>query len=151
MSAVAKCLPNLRLGITQVTWRTLVMKPKHVIFRPISASVFPSHRTKVDPLIKTASSILHSTTSPMSSGPSPAEESLISVLAASFPTATDIAVVDISGGCGSMYEVFVEAPDFKGVRTVKQHQMVTKALSSQIKDMHGIRISTAVSPCSPHQ
>jgi len=48
-----------------------------------------------------------------------------------------------------MYEVYVEAPDFKGVRVVKQHQMVTKALSSQIKDMHGIRISTNASPCKP--
>ena len=44
-----------------------------------------------------------------------------------------------------MYEVFVEAPDFAKMRIVKQHQLVTAALSSQIKDMHGIRISTAVS------
>ena len=35
---------------------------------------------------------------------SPAEESLIGVLAKAFPNATDIAVVDVSGGCGSMYE-----------------------------------------------
>jgi len=76
---------------------------------------------------------------------SPAEEGLIKVLVEAFPTATDIAVVDVSGGCGSMYEVYVEAPDFAKMRLVKQHQLVTRALSSQIKDMHGIRISTAVS------
>ena len=76
---------------------------------------------------------------------SAAEESLIAALASAFPSATDIAVVDVSGGCGAMYEVFVEAPDFAKMRTVKQHQLVTKALASQIKDMHGIRISTAVS------
>ena len=58
--------------------------------------------------------------------------------------ATDLAVVDISGGCGSMYEVYVEAPDFKGMRIVKQHQMVTNALKAQIKDMHGVRVSTGV-------
>ena len=79
---------------------------------------------------------------------SAAEESLIGALASAFPAATDIAVVDVSGGCGAMYEVFVEAPDFANMRTVKQHQLVTKALSSQIKDMHGIRISTAVSTTS---
>ena len=65
-----------------------------------------------------------------------------------FPKATDIAVVDVSGGCGSMYEVHVEAPDFANIRVVKQHQMVTKALAREIKDMHGIRISTSSSPKS---
>ena len=77
---------------------------------------------------------------------SAAEENLIKMLSTAFPKATDIAVVDVSGGCGSMYEVHIEAPDFAGMRTVKQHQLVTKALSTQIKDMHGIRTSTTVSP-----
>jgi len=102
------------------------------------------------PQLQVSPNLLH-TSAPLCDTPSPAEESLISALAASFPTATDIAVVDISGGCGSMYEVYVESPDFKGVRMVKQHQMVTKALSSQIKDMHGIRISTSPSPCKHSQ
>jgi len=70
---------------------------------------------------------------------------MIKILADSFPGATDIAVVDVSGGCGSMYEVHVEAPDFKNMRIVKQHQLVTKALAKEIKDMHGIRISTSAS------
>ena len=77
--------------------------------------------------------------------PSPAEINLINTLKQNFPSATDIAVVDISGGCGSMYEVFVESPDFKGLRLVKQHQMVTEALKGEIRDMHGLRISTVVS------
>ena len=76
---------------------------------------------------------------------STAEEGLIKALTEAFPAATDIAVVDVSGGCGAMYEVYVEAPDFAKMRLVKQHQLVTRALSSQIKDMHGIRISTGVS------
>lgn len=57
----------------------------------------------------------------------------------------DIAVVDISGGCGAMYEVYVEAPDFAGLRVVRQHQLVNEALKVEIKDMHGLRISTAAS------
>ena len=75
----------------------------------------------------------------------PAEMKLIDILKEKFPSATDIAVVDISGGCGSMYEVFVESPDFKGIRLMKQHKMVTEALKSEIKDMHGLRISTVAS------
>eukprot|EP00094_Tigriopus_californicus_P006583 TCALIF_06339-PA protein Name:"Similar to Bola3 BolA-like protein 3 (Mus musculus)" AED:0.34 eAED:0.34 QI:0/0/0/0.33/1/1/3/0/141 len=77
-----------------------------------------------------------------------AEQKLIDILKNRFPKATDIAVVDISGGCGSMYEVYVEAPDFKGVRTVKQHQLVTEALKAEIPAMHGLRISTQISACS---
>ena len=80
-----------------------------------------------------------------SSSPSHAEMSLINILKDKFPSATDIAVVDISGGCGSMYEVYVESPDFKGIRLVKQHQMVSEALKGEIKEMHGIRISTSAS------
>jgi hypothetical protein len=53
---------------------------------------------------------------------SAAEVTLISVLRKRFPQATDIAVVDVLGGCGSMY---VEAPEF-----AKQHQTVTEALKA---------------------
>lgn len=78
----------------------------------------------------------------------PNEQKLIERLQARFPKATDVAVVDVSGGCGSMFEVFVEAPDFKGLRIVKQHKLVNDALKSEIKEMHGLRVSTAVSPDS---
>ena len=80
-----------------------------------------------------------------SSSSTPNEKDLLEQLRVKFPGATDIAVVDVSGGCGAMFEVFVEAPEFKGLRMVKQHQLVTEALKSQIKEMHGLRISTAVS------
>ena len=67
---------------------------------------------------------------------------LINILKEKFPLATDIAVVDISGGCGSMYEIYVESPEFKGMRLVKQHKMVNEALKGEIREMHGLRIST---------
>jgi len=72
----------------------------------------------------------------------------MAALTAAFPAATDVAVVDVSGGCGSMYEVFVEAPDFRGVRLIRQHRMVTEALAREIGEMHGIRIATQASPCA---
>eukprot|EP00092_Neocalanus_flemingeri_P003658 GFUD01003929.1.p1 GENE.GFUD01003929.1~~GFUD01003929.1.p1 ORF type:complete len:159 (+),score=31.23 GFUD01003929.1:147-623(+) len=157
MSTSVKFLPKFcGFLIPRVTVRTFYTRIEKNL-KPISTAVdFPRTLRTVPPTHPPTSQgsglayprQLH-TTPPRFDSPSPAEETLISALVASFPSATDIAVVDISGGCGSMYEVHVEAPDFKGLRVVKQHQMVTRALSSQIKDMHGIRISTSPSPCQP--
>lgn len=43
-----------------------------------------------------------------------------------------------------MYEIYVETTEFKGLSTVKQHRLITETLKSEIKDMHGVRIHTAV-------
>ncbi|XP_022340023.2 bolA-like protein 3 [Crassostrea virginica] len=72
------------------------------------------------------------------------EKKIISVLKSKFPSATKVEAQDISGGCGAMYTVFVEAAEFKGQRTIKQHRMVNEALKEEIKDMHGLRITTGV-------
>jgi len=69
---------------------------------------------------------------------------LKSILKDKFPTAVALDVQDISGGCGAMYEVHVETPDFAGLSTIKQHRLVTEALKSQIKEMHGVRIHTKI-------
>ena len=66
------------------------------------------------------------------------------ILKNSFPTATNIQVQDISGGCGSMYEVHIESSDFVGKRTVQQHKLVTDALKDEVSKMHGLRIFTSV-------
>jgi len=74
----------------------------------------------------------------------PGELKLINLLRNKFPNAKTIEVNDISGGCGSMYEVFVETNEFKNIRKVKQHQMVNQVLEAEIKNnMHGLRIYTA--------
>ncbi|KAK8731061.1 hypothetical protein OTU49_007780, partial [Cherax quadricarinatus] len=69
---------------------------------------------------------------------------LTDLLRRRFPQASTVEVQDISGGCGSMYEVWVEAPNFKGLSRVKQHKLITEALKSEIKQMHGLRITTSV-------
>ncbi|KAK6294576.1 hypothetical protein J4Q44_G00354060 [Coregonus suidteri] len=61
-----------------------------------------------------------------------------------FPSATSLKVVDISGGCGAMYEVHIESNEFKGKRTVQQHQLVNQALKEEIQGMHGLRIFTDI-------
>lgn len=43
-----------------------------------------------------------------------------------------------------MYEVYVQSCEFQNLNTVKQHRLVTEALKTQIKEMHGVRIHTEV-------
>lgn len=83
---------------------------------------------------------------------SEAEAKLINLLRSRFPKARHIDVVDISGGCGAMYTVYVETSEFRNMRTVRQHQMVNDVLLAEIKNnMHGLRIQTAVPPPSDEE
>jgi len=75
----------------------------------------------------------------------PRDEHIRKLLTQRFPAATSLSVNDVSGGCGAMFEVCVEAPDFRGLSVVKQHRLVTQALAVEIADMHGIRIFTTAS------
>lgn len=43
-----------------------------------------------------------------------------------------------------MYEISVESIEFKGIPIVRQHKMITDTLKTEIKNMHGLRIHTAV-------
>ncbi|XP_013115881.1 bolA-like protein 3 [Stomoxys calcitrans] len=72
------------------------------------------------------------------------EKIIQQTLATRFPKATTIEVRDVSGGCGAMFEVFVETDEFVGLNTLKQHKLVTNTLKDQIKEMHGVRIHTAI-------
>ncbi|XP_056609668.1 bolA-like protein 3 [Triplophysa dalaica] len=72
------------------------------------------------------------------------ETRISQILKEKFPQASSVKVVDISGGCGAMYEVHIESDEFRGKRTVQQHQIVNQALKDEIKAMHGLRIFTDV-------
>ncbi|KAG8574805.1 hypothetical protein GDO81_009343, partial [Engystomops pustulosus] len=54
------------------------------------------------------------------------EDRITQVLKTRFPLASSVRVVDISGGCGAMYEIHIESEEFKEKRTVQQHQMVNE-------------------------
>ncbi|KAL3123760.1 hypothetical protein niasHT_009973 [Heterodera trifolii] len=80
---------------------------------------------------------------PMSSDALSADR-VAAVLRLKFP-ATDgsaVHVEDTSGGCGAMFHVRVESPQFSGVSRVNQHKMINEVLRSEIRDMHGITIET---------
>ncbi|KAH7723818.1 bile acid beta-glucosidase [Aphelenchoides avenae] len=59
-----------------------------------------------------------------------------------FRDATLVGVEDISSGCGAMYKIQVETPEFAGKIKVQQHKLITETLKGEIKDMHGIVIET---------
>ncbi|XP_072516216.1 bolA-like protein 3 isoform X2 [Salminus brasiliensis] len=72
------------------------------------------------------------------------EVRITKILKEKFPLASSLKVVDISGGCGAMYEIHIESDEFRGKRTVQQHQLVNQALKEEIQAMHGLRIFTEV-------
>lgn len=67
------------------------------------------------------------------------------ILENTFPKATIIQVTDVSR-CGMMFDIFVEAYEFKGLSILKQHRQVYTALNKQIKLLHGLRLKTQISP-----
>lgn len=69
---------------------------------------------------------------------------MVNILKKKFPLAKNVEVVDVSGGCGAMYEVLVESTEFKGLSIIKQHRLINEILKEQIKEMHGVRIHTIV-------
>lgn len=83
--------------------------------------------------------------SALPSGPAAsAEQKMEDILRKKFPLAKSIEVVDVSGGCGAMYEISVVTPEFKGLSIVKQHRLINETLKEEIKGMHGLRIYTSV-------
>ncbi|KAI9919424.1 hypothetical protein PsorP6_017302 [Peronosclerospora sorghi] len=56
--------------------------------------------------------------------------------------AVHVKVTDVSGGCGSMYDVEVASDQFAGQSRVQQHRMVNEILADEIKSMHGLTIRT---------
>lgn len=51
-------------------------------------------------------------------------------------------VVDISGGCGSMFAIDVTSAKFKGLSIVKQHKLVNEILKDDIQRWHGLQLRT---------
>ncbi|KAK7474022.1 hypothetical protein BaRGS_00034732 [Batillaria attramentaria] len=70
------------------------------------------------------------------------EKALMDKLKSKFPGAKHVEVSDISGGCGAMYQISIEAEEFRGKRTVMQHRMVNEVLAEEIKAMHGLQLNT---------
>jgi len=72
-----------------------------------------------------------------------ATEPLYALLEQAFPDATELAVVDRTGG-GDHFQVTVTSRQFEGLSLVDQHRLVYDALAAPLADgsIHELRIKT---------
>ena len=72
-----------------------------------------------------------------------AAERLEPLLRVAFPDATELEVVDRTGG-GDHFQVVVASPRFAGLSLIEQHRLVYDALADPLADgtIHELRIST---------
>ena len=72
-----------------------------------------------------------------------AAESLQSLLEGAFPEASEVSVVDRTGG-GDHFQVTVSSNRFDGLSLVDQHRLVYAALETPLTDgtIHELRIKT---------
>ncbi|PCH41626.1 bola-like protein [Wolfiporia cocos MD-104 SS10] len=52
----------------------------------------------------------------------------------------ELQVQDVSGGCGTFYQIIIASDTFKGLSTVKQHRMVNEVLKQEIQGIHGLQV-----------
>ncbi|KIP09863.1 hypothetical protein PHLGIDRAFT_116018 [Phlebiopsis gigantea 11061_1 CR5-6] len=60
----------------------------------------------------------------------------------------ELAVQDVSGGCGTFYAISIASEAFRGLPTVKQHRLVNEVLKKEIEGIHGLQLRTSVPPSS---
>lgn len=72
-----------------------------------------------------------------------ATEPLQELLASAFPEATELSVVDRTGG-GDHFQVTVTTPRFDALPLIDQHRLVNDALAEPLRDgtIHELRIKT---------
>ncbi|KAL4082018.1 bola protein, partial [Scleroderma yunnanense] len=75
----------------------------------------------------------------MSNSATDTEKAIISKLTERF-SPTELAVQDVSGGCGSFFAIKVASKAFNGLTTVKQHKLVTETLKQEIGGIHGLQV-----------
>jgi stress-induced morphogen len=79
--------------------------------------------------------------------PSVATESLQELLHQAFPDATELSVIDRTGG-GDHFQVTVASARFEGLALIDQHRLVYDALAAPLADgsIHELRIKTKGTP-----
>jgi stress-induced morphogen len=76
-----------------------------------------------------------------------ANQSLEALLQQAFPDATELSVLDRTGG-GDHFQVTVTSSRFQGLPLVEQHKLVYAALAAPLSDgsIHELRIKTKGNP-----
>ncbi|RPD62006.1 bola-like protein [Lentinus tigrinus ALCF2SS1-7] len=55
---------------------------------------------------------------------------------------TELHVEDVSGGCGTFYNIIIASDEFKGLSLVKQQRLVNQTLKEEIQGIHGLQLKT---------
>ncbi|TFK85881.1 bola-like protein, partial [Polyporus arcularius HHB13444] len=53
---------------------------------------------------------------------------------------TELHVEDVSGGCGTFYNITIASDEFKGLPLVKQQRLVNQTLKAEIEGIHGLQV-----------
>lgn len=51
-------------------------------------------------------------------------------------------VIDISGNCGTSFQIKIKSPDFMGKTPIMQHRIVNEILKDDLKDIHALQLKT---------
>jgi len=70
------------------------------------------------------------------------EKAMVDKLHAAFGPDSNVVVEDVSGGCGSAYNVLVESSNFSGRTRVAQAREVYQILDKEIAEMHSVNVKT---------
>ncbi|KAK9807727.1 hypothetical protein WJX72_007244 [[Myrmecia] bisecta] len=60
--------------------------------------------------------------------------------------ASDVTVLDTSGGCGASFEVAVVSDQFEGKKLLDRHKLVNAALAEEMKSIHALSIKKCWTP-----
>ncbi|KAI0637746.1 bola-like protein [Trametes polyzona] len=63
---------------------------------------------------------------------------------------TELHVEDVSGGCGTFYQIIIASDEFKGLPLVKQQRLVNQTLKEEIQGIHGLQVWPHVLHCDKH-
>ena len=150
---VVSCCERAISTVVQDT-RNLTSFPKNQETRNLNTS--PTyctvlHTSRLIPSKSRHSAITHGNLSPLltynycirslsSQNTSPSQH--ISDKLSEMLTVHKIDVQDISGGCGAMFQIYIQADEFNGMRTLQQHKLVKSILKEEVANMHGLTIKT---------
>ncbi|XP_009631238.1 protein BOLA2 [Nicotiana tomentosiformis] len=55
-------------------------------------------------------------------------------------------VIDTSGGCGAKFSIVIVTEQFEGKRLLERHRLVNGALAEEMKEIHALSITKALTP-----
>jgi stress-induced morphogen len=55
---------------------------------------------------------------------------------------SNLEVVDISGGCGTSFQVKIKSADFNGKNMIQQHRLVNEILKEELVEIHAFQLKT---------